>query len=126
MQIEKLDHVNLRTAQLDAMVTWYREVLGLSEGYRPDFAFPGAWLCAGDTVMLHLIGVADAPGAGSEQPLKMEHFAFRASGASAFEQRLQERGETYRRSEIAATGTVAYNLWDLDGNHIHVDFYTDE
>ena len=126
MEIQRLDHVNIRTDQLDRLVSWYCEVLGLTNGYRPDFPFPGAWLYAGETVVLHLVGVTDPPGAGSEGTLKMEHFAFRASGAAAFEARLKEHGETYRRNEIEAINTVAFNIWDPDGNHIHVDFYTDE
>ena len=42
MQIGKLDHVNVRTNQLDAMIGWYTDVLGMRTGARPDFPFPGA------------------------------------------------------------------------------------
>jgi NADPH:quinone reductase-like Zn-dependent oxidoreductase len=41
MQIEKLDHVNLRTTQLDSMIDWYSNVLGMRSGDRPDFPFSG-------------------------------------------------------------------------------------
>ena len=41
MQLNKLDHVNVRTENLDAMVTWYTNVLGMRSGDRPNFAFPG-------------------------------------------------------------------------------------
>ncbi|WP_300033396.1 VOC family protein [uncultured Roseobacter sp.] len=126
MQIDKLDHVNLRTSQLDRMVKWYTEILGLNAGYRPAFPFPGAWLYAGDTVVIHLVGVSDEAGAGSEGALKMEHFAFRARGAAKFEATLKAHGETYRRTDISEINTAAFNVWDPDGNHIHVDFYTDE
>ncbi len=44
MQIHKLDHVNIRTSRLSEMVDWYRDILGLSSGKRPDFPFPGAWV----------------------------------------------------------------------------------
>ena len=37
MQIGKLDHVNLRTTQLDTMIAWYENVLGLTNGPRPGF-----------------------------------------------------------------------------------------
>ncbi len=122
MQIERLDHVNLRTAQLETMTDWYTQILGLVVGPRPDFGFPGAWLCAGETVVVHLVGVEGDPGIGSEAALKMEHFAFTARGAPAFEARLLDRGERFRKSAIADTGMVAFNIWDPDGNHIHVDF----
>ena len=126
MQIRQLDHVNLRTTQLDALKCWYEDVLGLTAGWRPDFPFPGAWLYAGETAFVHLVGIEGDAGTGSESQLKLEHFAFSASGADAFEQRLRHRGETYRKSEMAATRTVAFNVWDPDGNHIHVDFPMDE
>ncbi|WP_424968753.1 VOC family protein [Dinoroseobacter sp. S375] len=125
MQITKLDHVNLRTRQLDVMVAWYRDMLGFTEAARPDFAFPGAWLAAGETVMVHLIAVEDPELVGSEVPLKLEHFAFRATGVAAFEARLTAAGEPFRRVDLAATRTAAFNVWDPDGNHIHVDFDLD-
>mgnify|MGYP000188652562 CR=1 FL=1 len=58
--LKKLDHVNVRTARLDAMIAWYGEMLGMNTGPRPDFDFPGAWLYAGDNAVIHLVGV-DAP-----------------------------------------------------------------
>ncbi|MET1411133.1 VOC family protein [Roseibium sp. HPY-6] len=126
MQITQLNHVNLRTTQLDAMISWYQDVLGLKSGPRPDFPFPGAWLYAGETAFVHLVGIDGDAGTGSEVELKLEHFAFSANGANEFENRLQERGVEFRKSEIAAVNLVAFNVWDPDGNHIHVDFRVDE
>ncbi|MHA7772069.1 VOC family protein [Roseibium sp. M-1] len=122
MQIGKLDHVNLRTTQLEALVAWYGEVLGMHPGPRPDFTFPGAWLYAGGTAAIHLVGIEGDPAVGSEEKLKLEHFAFTATGAETFEQRLIARGERHRKSVQPGTGIVAFNIWDPDGNHIHVDF----
>ncbi|MEJ2178651.1 MAG: VOC family protein, partial [Gammaproteobacteria bacterium] len=56
MQIEKLDHVNVRTTQLDAMIDWYTNVLGMRIGDRPDFRFPGAWMYTGEAAPVHLVG----------------------------------------------------------------------
>lgn len=122
MPIAYLDHVNLRTAQLDTLIAWYEAVLRLKHGARPSSSSPGAWLYAGERAVVHLVAVKDAPGAGSEGALKLEHFAFRATGLADFEANLQAQGETYRRVEQEAMGTVMLNLWDPDGNHIHVDF----
>lgn len=122
MQISKLDHVNLRTTRLDEMVAWYRDVLGLTAGARPDFDFPGAWLYAGSQAVIHLVAMDGSEASGSEVRLKLEHFAFTATGAGAFEALLDQRGERYRKASPPGGQTVAYNLWDPDGNHIHVDF----
>ena len=126
MHIQRLDHVNLRTTRLAEMVEWYETVLGLMSGPRPDFGFAGAWLYAGDVAAVHLIEVEDDGSVGSEAPLKMEHVAFRAEGATTFEARLTARGETFRKSDIASIGLVAFNVWDPDGNHLHIDFQTSE
>lgn len=122
MPITKLDHVNLRTTQLDTMIAWYVDVLGLKNGARPNFGFPGAWLYAGDGAIVHLIAVEGEAGAGSEAALKLEHFALRATDAAAFEARLNERAVPFKKAGIAELGIVAFNIWDPDGNHIHVDF----
>ena len=122
MQITRLDHVNVRTTQLEAMIDWYVDVLGLVNGARPDFGFPGAWLYAGDVAVVRLVGVSDDAGAGSEAALKLEHFAMRATDAAGFEARLRERGIDYRKSGIDELDLMAFNIWDPDGNHIHVDF----
>ncbi|WP_428650076.1 VOC family protein [Roseibium sp.] len=122
MHIEKLDHVNLRTTQLDILIAWYGDILGMQPGPRPDFPFPGAWLYAGEAAAIHLVGIEGDPAVGSESKLKLEHFAFTATGAEEFEQRLIARGEHYRRSVQPGTGAIAINVWDPDGNHIHVDF----
>jgi catechol 2,3-dioxygenase-like lactoylglutathione lyase family enzyme len=126
MRISTLDHVNLRTTRLEDMVAWYTEVLGLRKGLRPGFGFPGAWLYAGDQAVVHLVGIDGPEGAGGDVPLKLEHFAFSATGAASFEKLLDERGDPYRKSVVRDTGMVAYNVWDPDGNHIHVDFSLDE
>lgn len=126
MQIQKLDHVNLRTTQLEEMIAWYVDILGLRLGERPDFGFPGAWMYAGDTAVVHLVGIDGTAGVGSEVALKMEHFALTATGAAAFEARLTATETGYRRAVLEQTRTVAFNISDPDGNHIHVDFSADE
>jgi len=126
MKLHKLDHVNVRTQQLKKMIDWYEDVLGLVSGFRPAFPFPGAWLYAGDTVLVHLVGIENGPAAGSEQSLKLEHFAFVGSDAADLETKLLERNETFRRSELLEINIVQYNVWDPDKNHIHIDFPADE
>lgn len=124
MGLEKLDHVNIVTTNLAGMVTWYETVLGLKSGPRPDFPFPGAWLYAGETAVVHL--VEGQAGVGSEERLKLEHFAFSASGRHQFEEKLSELGQSFRSSEVPGAGLVQFHISDPDGNHIHVDFRLDD
>ena len=124
--ILRLDHVNIRTTQLEAMVQWYTELLDLQLGPRPNFPFAGAWLYAGDIAIVHIIVVDDDKAIGSEESLKLEHFALRATGMRAFEDKLKSRDELYRRSDISEFAIAQFNIWDPDGNHIHVDFDLNE
>ncbi len=122
MQIGRLDHVNLRTSQMDKMVEWYTNILGMKKGQRPNFQFPGAWMYSGEDPVVHIVQVEGDPGHGSETPLKLEHFALAATGRQEFESRLREVGEKFEILEIADFGITQYNVWDPDGNHIHIDF----
>jgi len=120
MALAKLDHVNIRTANLSAMVGYYEEVLGLSNGARPPFGFPGAWLYCGETAAVHLVEVPEAP--SPEGELRLEHFAFSAAGLADFLGLLRRRGEDYRISVVPGPNIIQVNIFDPDGNHIHVDF----
>ncbi len=126
MQINKLDHVNVRTTQLDQMVDWYTTVLGMQSGNRPDFPFPGAWMYAGDSPVVHLVGINGEPAVGAEAKLKLEHFALSATGCKRFIEQLEAAGERYKRGELKDFNIVQINVWDPDGNHIHIDFPADE
>ncbi len=126
MRIEKLDHVNVRTTQLETMITWYTDVLGMRSGDRPNFPFPGAWMYTDSGPQVHLVGIEGPAATGSEVALKLEHFAFAATGSQEFEAHLEARGEQFRRSELPDFNLAQYNVWDPDGNHIHIDFALDE
>jgi len=119
--MKRLDHINVRTANLDAMVAWYGRVLGMHPGKRPGFGFPGAWLYVDGFPIVHLVGVDARPGADPGD-VRLEHFAISATGLKAMLTALDEDGERYRLNPIRDAGVLQVNVWDPDGNHIHVDF----
>lgn len=123
--IERLDHINIRTAKLDEMIAWYEGVLGLRSGPRPDFAFPGAWLYAGDQALVHLVGLATEP-SDPRHDLGLEHGAFRATDYAGLKGRLTERGERMEIVKVPGFPIVQINVWDPDGNHLHIDFDASE
>ena len=75
MPVSSLDHVNIRTANLKDMVSFYSKVLGLKKGKRPAFNFGGAWLYAGKRATVHLVEVNKRQKLNDPQ---LEHFAFKA------------------------------------------------
>lgn len=119
MAIDRLDHVNLRTAQLDTMRRWYVDVLGLLDGPRPKFSFDGAWLYAGNVAVVHLVDVAETI---DHEHLKLEHFAFAATDFSGFMAQMEKHGVKTDIREVPGISITQVNIWDPDGNHIHVDF----
>ncbi|MEM9140672.1 MAG: VOC family protein [Pseudomonadota bacterium] len=121
LTMKRLDHVNLRTANLPAMVDWYERVLGLVSGPRPSFSFPGAWLYVGDHAIVHLVGQETQPTVDPSD-LKLEHFAIEAEGLGEMLARAEADGQPATPRKVPGFPVVQVNLWDPDGNHIHVDF----
>ena len=121
LQMKRLDHVNVRTANLDGMTEWYGRMLGMTTGPRPGFSFPGAWLYAGDDAIIHLVG-RDAPPASGQGDLHLEHFAIAATGLKELLERAEATGEKVAVRKVPNFPIVQVNMWDPDGNHIHIDF----
>jgi len=121
--IRWLDHVNLRTVDVERLVAFYVDVIGLRRGERPLFDFPGAWLYVGDRPIIHIVWDAQASQTPSSS-LRLEHFALAAEPESLqpFLGRLHARGIAFRQSERIDGGTTVVNLHDPDGNRLHVDF----
>ncbi|WP_146348444.1 VOC family protein [Phaeobacter marinintestinus] len=120
MPLTAFDHVNIRTCNLDTMIAWYDEVLGLPSGPRANFSFPGAWLYLGDRAVVHLVGVGSRTETGGN--LALEHFAFRATGFSELCDRLKAQDIPHSVDPVPGFPIVQINLRDPDGNHIHIDF----
>ncbi len=124
--LSALDHVNIRTERVDALAAFYAEILGLIRGPRPPFAFGGAWLYCGERAVVHLVeiepGSGPHPGAVDPAQLQLSHFAFRATGLTAFLARLNQAGINHAAGRLPGAPVTQVNLRDLDGNALHVDF----
>lgn len=120
MPLLALDHVNVRTARLEALRRFYTDALGLQEGPRPAFSFNGAWMYCADQPVVHLVEVEETPSAGDD--LRVQHFAFRATGLAECLERLAAQGVEYRLGFVRDFALCQVNVHDPDGNHIHVDF----
>jgi catechol 2,3-dioxygenase-like lactoylglutathione lyase family enzyme len=115
-----LDHVNIRTAQLDAMSEFYEDVLGLKRGKRPNFPFGGAWHYCGTNAIVHLVETVKKIKPGEAQ---VEHFALRAGGSmKAFQSKMREHDAPYNVVPLLEINMVQVNVFDPDGNKIEVQF----
>ena len=122
MGITDLDHVNMRTAQLEAMKRFYQEVLGLEIGLRPPFSFNGTWLYCGDKAAVHLVEIESPRPAGGG----IEHFAFAAQDLTGFVERLRAAELDYDLRIVPDFGTRQLHLRDPDGNHVEIAFDASE
>ena len=55
MSVGVLDHFNIRTRNLADTIRFYEDVLGLENGERPNFSFPGAWMYSEGRAVVHLV-----------------------------------------------------------------------
>lgn len=83
MAIDHLNHINLRAKDIHETRDFYRDVLGLKEGYRPDFAAFGYWMYAGESAVVH-ISHCEPESDNRTNPAGMghglDHFALWAEG----------------------------------------------
>ncbi len=123
MPLTRLDHVNIRTADLDTMGRFYEDVMGLRNGERPPFSTPGVWLYCGETAAVHLVGQERNP---EVTETRIEHFAFKAQGLAEFLALLRDNTVAYSVSVVPERGIRQVNLYDPDGNHIEVQYGAEE
>jgi catechol 2,3-dioxygenase-like lactoylglutathione lyase family enzyme len=115
-----LDHVNIRTAKLDEMSSFYEDVLGLKRGKRPNFQFGGAWHYCGSNAIVHLVESVRKIKNGEAQ---VEHFALRAGGSmKTFQRKMREHDAPYNVVSLLDINMQQVNVFDPDGNKIEVQF----
>ena len=101
MPLNALHHVTVKTADLEATRDFYRDILGLEVGFRPDLDFPGYWLYCGDVPVVHLVPEGSAIGGGpSFDTGPFDHFAFLASDFDGIKAKLDRHGVKYRENHV--------------------------
>lgn len=94
VQIRYLHHVSFRVDDLDVSLDFYERILGFHALARPEMAFRGAWLQAGD-VQVHLLELAADEGTGippSRVSGKANHVAFSVPDLERFRGYLEQHG----------------------------------
>ena len=120
MTIRGIDHINIGTHRLEETRAFFRDVLGLTEGWRPDFGFGGAWLYCGDTAVVHLVEL-EAPKRPSSDAA-LDHFAFRIDDYDGVVARLEAAGVQYRSIEVPKTTIRQIFIRDLNGVNIELNY----
>jgi len=119
MEIKALNHVALPTADLDASMRFYGEIIGLKPIERPAFSFPGAWFAIGDAGQeLHLIGNRE-PGAVIDQS-RGKHFAIHVDRIDDWIATFREHAIEHRQPGRRPDGARQLFVRDPDGHLVEL------
>lgn len=123
MPATAMNHFTILTDDVRATVDFYRDLLGLTEGARPPLAFPGAWLYAGGSPILHVVGgrERDELRAGV-----IDHMAFSATDLSDTLALLVSRNIAHTCRRLPGSGTWQVFFHDPNGARVELDFAADE
>jgi catechol 2,3-dioxygenase-like lactoylglutathione lyase family enzyme len=118
----RLDHINIRAPRglIDRVRAFYRELLGLVEGPRPDFGSEGHWLYADGQALIHLSVGPGGP--ESDSPGHLDHVAFQSGGLDAFRARLESMEVPFRTNHIPELDMTQVFFTDPAGIGIEVNF----
>ena len=116
MEVNTIDHVNVETDNVDRSAKFYREVIGLKEGPRPDFDRPGFWMYAGDKPVVHIIKTAQNNKmlTGSKDA-SISHFALQIKNLKNARDHLESLGVKYNILQVPGTEIGQLFLEDPEG-----------
>ena len=139
MSLSSLDHCSIRTVKLEETRSFFVEILGMEDGDRPDFPFPGAWLYVDDTAVLHLVGVDPEDPVGLQEYLggnidadslsgsgSFDHIAFRAKDPDLLVRRLKNRGYPFRERKVPSMDLYQIFVEDPNGITIELNYWAED
>jgi catechol 2,3-dioxygenase-like lactoylglutathione lyase family enzyme len=119
MALRGLDHVNINCADLERSRAFYVDALGMTDGERPPFGVPGAWLYLGGRPVVHLVGGMASTG---ESTGRFDHFAFEAEDFDATRSHLEAKGIAFHELVVPASDVRQIFFRDPDGVKIELNF----
>jgi catechol 2,3-dioxygenase-like lactoylglutathione lyase family enzyme len=123
MSIQGMNHFTVLARDLDATKAFYIGLFSLTDGPRPPFDFPGAWLYAGGHAVLHIVAGTPLP----DPPAGvLDHMAFSARDLGGTVARLKEHKIDYVLRRQAGHGPWQLFCHDPNGAKVELDFSPDE
>jgi len=119
MPISGMNHFTVLTTDLDASKAFYMDILGLTDGFRPDLGFPGAWLYVDGQAVLHIVAGRGVP---ANPRGVIDHMAFSARDLRAVAARLTDQKIAYDLRRLPSTGAWQLFCTDPSGARVELDF----
>ncbi len=142
MTLSSLDHCSIRTVKLEETRDFYVDLLGMIDGERPDFDFPGNWLYVDGRPVIHLVGVdPDDPSGliaylggdvdaekldGSGGSGAFDHVAFRAREPEKLMALLKARNIGFRERKVPDLDLFQIFIEDPNGITVELNYFADE
>ncbi|HAT53043.1 MAG TPA: glyoxalase [Betaproteobacteria bacterium] len=123
MPATAMNHFTILTDNVDETIKFYNEFLGLESGERPPFDFPGAWLYAGNTAVLHVIGGRALP---ESREGVIDHMAFSATGLIETIKKLERHEIDYSLRQVRPSDPWQLFFFDPSGAKVELDYPSDE
>ena len=124
MSVGVLDHFNIRTRDLKGTVRFYQDILGLENGARPNFAFPGAWLYSEGRAVVHLVDISPTDEAQKPDSGVVHHVAFASRDFAGMKQRLESKGMEYDSRQVPGGDLWQIFVRDPNGVMIELNYET--
>jgi catechol 2,3-dioxygenase-like lactoylglutathione lyase family enzyme len=115
-----LEHYNVYCKDLQKTVDFYAKYVGLRDGDRPPFPFPGAWLYAGDQAVLHLVSESGRTEHGSGA---IDHIALRCTDIRGTLDMLKKDKVPFDLRKVPARPLQQVFVHDPDGIQIEMNFW---
>ena len=115
-----LEHYNVYSKDLGKTVEFYERYVGLKNGDRPPFPFPGAWLYAGEQAVVHIVSESGRTDHGSGA---IDHIAFRCTGLNDTIKLLKKDGVSHDVRKVPARPLQQVFIHDPDGVMIEMNFW---
>src|ERR1700757_1926931 len=122
MSIGVLDHFNIRPRKLAETVRFYEDVLGLENGPRPNFAFPGAWMYSEGRAVGHLVVISPTDETQKPDSGVVHHVAFVSRGFDGMRQRLSAKGIKFDSRQVPGGDLWQIFVHDPNGVMIELNY----
>ena len=119
MGVGMLDHFNIRTRKLDDTVSFYRDILGLENGERPNFSFPGAWMYSEGRPVVHLVDISPTSEPQKPDSGVVHHVAFASRDFNGMKARLQSKGVAFDIRQVP--GGELWQIFVRDPNGVMIE-----
>lgn len=135
MPLAHIEHYLIAADDMEATKEWYCSVLGMTEGWHPEFNFPVYWLYLDGKDVVHISQSAKNATENQKTYLgrtsqntgsgtgALDHIAFRATGLTDMMAHLKRHNIDFK--ERRANGQALYQLFMFDPNGIKVELNFD-